>query len=315
MRVLVAEDDAVSRKILEASLRRWGHDVIAVDNGDDAWRILTGDDPPRIAVIDWMMPGLDGPEVCEQLRKRENQPFTFVLILTAKDNTNDIVSALNSGADDYLTKPYHPQELRSRLGAGIRLVNLTLELEDANRKLFEAAHTDFLTHIPNRSAILARLTDQISRSKRSNTPFVVALGDIDHFKLFNDEHGHKTGDDVLIQVAERLEDVKREYDAVGRYGGEEFLLVLDDVDEDSILPVADRFRLSICEKPIESDGQLLRVAMSIGALWVPPENALGVDILLHEADELLYRAKAEGRNRCCVDSCLIVPDVPRVQNG
>jgi len=315
MRVLIAEDDAVSRKILEASLRRWGHEVIAVDNGDDAWRILSGDDPPRIAVIDWMMPGLDGPEICEQLQLREEQPFTFVLILTAKDNTDDIVSALNSGADDYLTKPYHPQELRSRLGAGIRLVNLTLELEEANQKLFEAAHTDFLTRIPNRNAIITRLTDQLSRSRRAGTPFVVALGDIDHFKLVNDEHGHKTGDDVLIQVAQRLEDVKREYDAVGRYGGEEFLLVLEDVDEESILPVTERFRMSVCEKPIESDGKILPVTMSIGAIWVPPENTAGLDILLHEADVLLYRAKSEGRNRSCTDRCRPVLDAPRAQNG
>ncbi len=315
MRVLVAEDDAVSRKILESSLRRWGHEVVSVNNGDDAWRVLSGENPPRIAVIDWMMPGLDGPEVCEQLRMRDGQPFTFVLILTAKDNTDDIVNALNAGADDYLTKPYHPQELRSRLGAGIRLVNLTIELEAANQKLFEAAHTDFLTGIPNRNAILSRLTDQLSRSKRSRTPFVVALADIDHFKLFNDEHGHKTGDDVLVQVAHRLEDVKREYDAVGRYGGEEFLLILDDVEEASLLPVAERFRLGVGEKPIESDGRLMRVALSIGALWVPPESQAPVDVLLHEADELLYRAKSEGRNRCCVGIC--GPDEPahRAQNG
>jgi diguanylate cyclase (GGDEF)-like protein len=315
MRVLIAEDDAVSRKILEASLRRWGHEVIAVDNGDDAWRVLTEDDPPRIAVIDWMMPGFDGPEICEKLQRREGQPFTFVLILTAKDNTDDIVSALNAGADDYLTKPYHPQELRSRLGAGIRLVNLTLDLEAANQKLFEAAHTDFLTRIPNRNAIISRLTDQLSRSRRAGTPFVVALGDIDHFKLFNDEHGHQTGDDVLIQVARRLEDVKREYDAVGRYGGEEFLLVLDDVDEESLLPVAERFRSGVGEKPIESGGMLLRVTISIGALWVPPENTAGLDVLLHEADALLYRAKANGRNCSCTDRCRRVPDMPRAQNG
>ncbi len=315
MRVLVAEDDAVSRKILEASLRRWGHEVIAVDNGDDAWRILSGDDPPRIAVIDWMMPGLDGPEVCEQLQMREGQPFTFVLILTAKDNTDDIVSALISGADDYLTKPYHPQELRSRLGAGIRLVNLTLELEEANAKLYEAAHTDFLTKIPNRNAILSRLADQLSRSKRSQTPFVVAISDIDHFKSFNDEHGHQTGDDVLIQVAQRLVRVKREYDAVGRYGGEEFLLVLDDVDEASITPVAERFRLGVGGKPIESDGRLLPVTISIGALWVPPESTASVEMLLHQADELLYRAKSEGRNRCCVEQFVPDESAPRVQNG
>ncbi len=315
MRVLVAEDDAVSRKILESSLRRWGHEVIAVSNGDDAWKILSEDDPPRIAVFDWMMPGLDGPEICERLQQRENQPFTFVLILTAKDNTDDIVNALNAGADDYVTKPYHPQELRSRLDAGIRLVNLTLELEEVNRKLFEAAHTDFLTGIPNRSAILSQLTHQISRSKRSNTAFVVALGDIDHFKAFNDEYGHQTGDEVLKHVANQLVDVKREYDSVGRYGGEEFLLILDDVDEHSVLPVAERFRQRVSQTPLESDGVPLSVTLSIGALWVPPDNKADVDVLLHSADKLLYRAKAEGRNRCCTDASGHIPEIPQAQNA
>jgi two-component system cell cycle response regulator len=297
MHVLVAEDDAVSRRILEASLRRWGHEVTAVDNGYDAWRILSGNNPPRIAVIDWMMPGLDGPEVCERLRQREGHLFTFILILTAKDNTEDIVAALNAGADDYLTKPYHPQELRSRLDAGIRIVNLTLELEKANRKLYDAAHTDFLTRIPNRSAILSRLTDQISRSDRSHTGFVVVLADIDFFKKFNDEFGHKTGDAVLIQVAERLSGCKREYDAVGRYGGEEFLIVLDDVEEADAYAVAERFRRRVCEKPIECDSRLHKLTMSFGALWVPPDHGADVDELLHHADLLLYQAKGNGRAR------------------
>ena len=315
MRVLVAEDDAVSRKILESSLRRWGHEVVAVGNGDDAWEILSGDDPPRIAIFDWMMPGLDGPEICERLQQRENKLFTFVLILTAKDNTDDIVNALNAGADDYVTKPYHPQELRSRLNAGIRLVNLTLELEEANRKLFEAAHTDFLTGIPNRSAILSQLTHQISRSKRTSTAFVVALGDIDHFKAFNDEYGHQTGDEVLKHVANQLVDVKREYDSVGRYGGEEFLLILDDVDEDSVLSVAERFRQRVDRTPLQRDGVSLSVTLSIGALWVSPDNTVDVDVLLHSADKLLYRAKAEGRNRCCTDASGHIPVIPQAQNA
>lgn len=314
MHILVAEDDGVSRRILEASLRRWGHEVTSVKNGDDAWRILQGDDPPRIAVIDWMMPGLDGPDLCGQLRQREGHPFTFVLILTANDKPEDIAAALNAGADDCLTKPYHPQELRSRLDAGIRFIHLTQELEEANRKLYEAAHTDFLSQIPNRSAILSRLADQASRSKRNATPFVLVLGDVDHFKNYNDEFGHKTGDKILIQVAQRLHSNKREYDAVGRYGGEEFLIVLDDVDEADAYAVAERFRQSVCNKPIECDARLHRVTLSFGALWVPPGHTAGVDELLHEADRLMYQAKEAGRDRSVSGIFRSTLPVPRAQN-
>ena len=225
------------------------------------------------------------------------------------------MAALNSGADDYLTKPYHPQELRSRLGAGIRLVNLTHQLEEANQKLYEAAHTDFLTQLPNRNAILNTLGDEMGRSQRSGSAFVIALADIDHFKRFNDEYGHQSGDNVLKAVARRLDAAKRSYDSVGRYGGEEFLLVLSDVEKDHMHSIADRFRQTVCDKPIEDDGQLLNVTISLGAVWVSPGINPDVDVLLHQADQLLYRAKAEGRNRTCSAFADDAAEPPKAQNA
>jgi two-component system, cell cycle response regulator len=315
MRVLIAEGDGVSRKILEASVRRWGHDAIPVDDGFKAWEALCGEDPPRAAVIDSMTPGMDGVEICRRLRARENQPFTFVLVLTADDHPDDIVAALNAGADDYLTKPYHPKELQSRLGAGIRLVNLTMQLEEANQKLYEAAHTDLLTRLPNRIAILERFKEEISSSRGSGTAFVLALGAIDRFKTFNDKFGYQTGDCVLKSVARRLASMKRRYDCVGRYDGAAFLLVLSDVGKDHVYSVADRFRQCVADQPVDDDGQLLDVTMSLGALWVPPSIDTDVDLLLSEADQLLYRAKTEGRNRTCFDHADQVFGQPQVQSA
>ena len=300
MRILIAEDDAVSRKILEAYLRKWGHDVVVTCDGAEAWEKLQGSDAPRLAVLDWMMPEMDGVQVCAQVRARDSAPFTYILLLTAKGETDDIVTALDAGADDYLTKPYNASELRSRIGAGERIVRLHEQLEAANAQLQRLSQTDFLTQVSNRSAIVQRLEEELSRSMRTNAPLAVFLLDIDHFKKINDTHGHAAGDAVLVQVARRLREQCRAYDATGRYGGEEFVVIAPGPARSEIEPVGDRFRHAICHAPMTADGASIEVTASIGGIWVQPGSNASIDYVLKQADQLLYQAKRDGRNRVVV---------------
>lgn len=297
LRILIAEDDAVSRKILEAYLKKWGHDVVATKDGAEAWDQLQRDDAPRLAVLDWMMPEMDGVQVCARVRGRDNAPFTYLLLLTAKGETDDIVTALDSGADDYLTKPYNASELRSRIGAGERIVRLHEELESANAALKRLSQTDFLTQVSNRSAIVHRLEEELSRSARTNAPLAVFMLDIDHFKKINDTHGHAAGDAVLIEVARRLKEQCRTYDATGRYGGEEFVVVAPGPHRDEIDTVGERIRDAIAHAPIMAEGVSVPVTASIGGIWIAPGATASVDLVLKRADELLYQAKHAGRNR------------------
>lgn len=296
MRILIAEDDAVSRRILESYLQRWGHEVVSTRDGAEAWAILQQDDAPRFAILDWMMPELDGVEVCRRLRALEKKPFTFVLLLTAKGETSDIVTALDAGADDYLRKPYEADELRSRIGAGERIVKLNMELEDANAKLARLASTDSLTRIMNRSAIMDRLESEAARATRQESHLAIYMVDVDHFKSINDTYGHVAGDAVLVEVARRLSGQCRRYDAIGRYGGEEFLAIFPGPGDVEIESIGERLRGAIAGSPIPVGGRELSVTISVGALWVAPRANDDVDGIVKAADGLLYQAKAAGRN-------------------
>lgn len=296
MRILIAEDDAVSRKILEAYLKKWGHDVIAAKDGAEAWEHLNREDAPRLAVLDWMMPEMDGVEVCRRVRGRENVPFTYILLLTAKGEKDDIVTALDTGADDYLTKPYNASELRSRIGAGERIVRLNEDLEKANAELMRLSQTDFLTQVFNRSAIVSRLNEELSRASRTNAPIAVYMLDVDHFKTINDTYGHAAGDAVLVEVARRLKEQCRTYDATGRYGGEEFVVIAPGPNRRETDTVGERIRSAIADAPVMAEGKPLPVTASFGGVWVPPGMPTSVDIVLKRADELLYQAKRSGRN-------------------
>lgn len=297
MKILIAEDDAVSRRILEAYLRKWGHDVVVTSDGAEAWNQFQRDDAPRLAVLDWMMPELDGVQVCQKIRAREHAPFTYVLLLTAKGETDDIVTALDSGADDYLTKPYNAMELRSRIGAGERIVRLHEQLETANAALKRLVQTDFLTQVYNRSAIVHRIEEELSRTARTKAPLAVYLLDIDHFKQVNDNFGHAAGDQVLIEVARRLKEQCRNYDVTGRYGGEEFVVIAPGPRRQETEIVGERIRTAVFDKPIHAEGSELSVSISIGGIWIGPDVSPSVDAVLKRADELLYEAKRSGRNR------------------
>lgn len=297
MKILIAEDDSVSRRILEAHLAKWGYKVVAVSNGAEAWDVLRRLDAPRIAVLDWVMPKIDGPELCRRIRAATDRPFTYIIILTTKERTSDIVVALDAGADDYLTKPYHAEELRSRIGAATRIVHLHEKLEEANAKLFMMARTDGLTRTYNRAAIVERLEQEIARSQREETPLAALMLDVDHFKRVNDRFGHLLGDKVLVEIAQRLCAECRPYDSTGRFGGEEFLVVLPGPRFEDMSSLADRIRQRVKGTPIAADGQRLEVTVSTGAVWVPAGVKLGVQDVIKAADDLLYKAKENGRDR------------------
>jgi two-component system cell cycle response regulator len=169
------------------------------------------------------MPELDGPGVCRELRKLQEQAYTYAILLTSKESKEDIVTGSESGADDYLTKPFNAEELKARLQTGERILNLEDKLVEAREQMrFKATH-DALTSLSNRGAIMELLGRELARSHREATSTVIMMGDVDHFKSINDTYGHPVGDEVLQEIARRLLSCVRSYDFVGRYGGEEFL--------------------------------------------------------------------------------------------
>lgn len=290
MKILIAEDDFTSRRMLENLMSKWDYEYVSATSGDEAWRILQEDDPPRVAILDWVIPGMDGAAVCRAVRGRSRPSwnYQYIILLTSKDSKNDIVSGLKAGADDYIIKPFDPNELKMRLKVGVRI----LELQDALR--YHATH-DPLTAILNRGAIIDRLNSEISRSVREHIGLSIALLDIDHFKKVNDTHGHSVGDMVLCEVVHRIRSGMRSYDVVGRYGGEEFLIIVPGVTEETELRVFERIRNNIGGREIGIYGVELNVTASLGVAAF--DKSMDVDELIRVADAALYRAKQNGRNR------------------
>jgi diguanylate cyclase (GGDEF)-like protein len=297
VKVLLADDERIGRTMLEHWLRGWGYDVITVADGKAALDALRSDPDLRLAIIDWVMPKLDGLEVCRQIRADSNAPYTYLMLLTARDDKAHIVEGLEAGADDYLVKPCNALELKVRLRAGRRVVELQQELIAAREALrFEAMH-DSLTGLFNRNALLPQLEKELSRSRRTNAALAVIMGDIDHFKRVNDTHGHSVGDTVLREVARRLSESVRSYDTVGRLGGEEFLVVIPDCDSRTGTVVAERLRLSIAATPVRGEHVDVRVTASFGVAATDQDATTSVADLMRAADAALYRAKFAGRDR------------------
>jgi two-component system, cell cycle response regulator len=296
VKVLIAEDDMVSRRLLEATLARWGYDVVITCDGTEAWQVLQGPDAPPLAILDWMMPGIDGVEVCRLVRQRVQEPYIYLLLLTTKGRRENIIEGLDAGADDYLTKPFDPHELQVRLRAGKRIVTLQTQLIEARETLRIQASHDSLTGVWNRRAILERLGDELARAGREGTPVAVALADLDHFKRINDSYGHAAGDAVLCEAVNRMRVSLRLYDAIGRYGGEEFLMVLPGCTTQDAVKLADRLRMSIGQETVEVTGRHIVVTSSLGVAASDTIPVLDAASLIRAADTALYRAKAGGRN-------------------
>jgi two-component system cell cycle response regulator len=297
MRVLVADDDAITRKLLQSSLIKFGYEVILCSDGTQAWQILQQENAPNLVLLDWVMPGMDGVEVCHQVRRLGRQPYVYIILLTGRSTKEDVVEGLESGADDYLTKPFDPHELQVRLRAGARIVQLQEDLLSAlDASRFEASH-DPLTQLLNRAAILDIVDKEISRSSREGTSFGVIIADIDYFKRVNDQYGHLAGDEVLRDVAHRISSSARLYDSVGRYGGEEFIVCLPGSHIGEAERMAERLRLAICDNPITGPEGVFHVTISLGVASTERGNEWSVESIIRAADEALYRAKNRGRNR------------------
>jgi two-component system cell cycle response regulator len=296
-RILIAEDDPVSRRLLQSFLVKWGFDVIAAEDGAEALRILERLDFPRLAILDWMMPGLEGPQVCERIRKETNRAYVYILLLTARTQKADLLKGLESGADDYLTKPFDSQELRARLQVGQRILDLQDHLIEAREELLYQATHDALTRISNRGVILDAVSRELSRQEREGGKFGVVLGDLDHFKFVNDRYGHLAGDMVLQEAARRMAATIRPYDVVGRYGGEEFLIVAPSAGAHGTLALAERIRHAIESQSVRTDAGDVSMTMSLGVAVSDPAQPVDAKQLIQAADEALYRAKDRGRNR------------------
>jgi diguanylate cyclase (GGDEF)-like protein len=296
MKILIADDEATGRALLQRWATNWGYEPLVVTDGEQALLALRNDPTIQIALIDWVMPGLSGIELCEQVRREFLDHYVYILLLTGKSETEDAVEGLSAGADDYVRKPWSPRELEARLRTARRLVELQRALTVANERLvYEATH-DALTGVWNRRAILDELDRELLRSARSREPVGVLMCDVDHFKSINDTWGHPVGDLVLEELPRRIQIGMRNYDRAGRYGGEEFLVVLSNCPEQSAITVAQRIRTAVEARPFPGSAQDLTVTLSVGAAS-SERGVQGAAALVRAADAALYRAKREGRNR------------------
>jgi two-component system, cell cycle response regulator len=295
MTILIADDSATSRILLRGTLKRWGYDVIVAEDGAQAYEILSKPNGPCMAILDWVMPHMTGPEVCRRIREANREPYTYILLLTSKNTKIETVEGLDAGADDYITKPFDEHELQVRLRAGKRIVDLQADLLRAQEALRERANKDLLTMLPNRSAIAEALAHEVARSHRDRRTVGVILLDIDRFKAINDTYGHFAGDAVLRETAQRLKHNVRPYDVVGRYGGEEFLVVLPNCDLEQATQQAERMREKLGGEKMMIEGTELTVTASFG-VTVSDGSDRSPEVFVRAADEALYLAKASGRN-------------------
>jgi two-component system cell cycle response regulator len=297
VKVLIAEDEAATRRLLEATLQRWGYTVCVECDGVAAWEALEADGGPRLAIIDGQMPGMDGVEVCRRVRTLPADRYVYCILLTSRSGKEEVARGLESGADDYLLKPFEPVELRARLRVGSRTLALHGELIAAREALRVQATHDALTGVLNRGAVLDALSRELGRSSRQGTTVGLLLADVDFFKRVNDTFGHAAGDAVLCEVTRRLTEGVRPYDLVGRLGGEEFLLVLPDCDKAETLQSGERLRARLSAEPVSFEGESITITVSIGAAVSLLDATATAETLIHAADAALYRAKRSGRDR------------------
>ena len=298
MKILLADDDPVSLRLMQRTLQNYGYEVVTATAGLQAAQALCSPGGPRLALIDWMMPELDGPGVCRKVRSRHEDAYVYILLLTSRQSSEDVVSGLEAGADDYLTKPCIAAELKARLHTGRRVLELEDKLVEAREEMrFKATH-DALTSLWNRSGILTLLRSELSRAARHHTSTSLLVCDIDHFKKINDTYGHPVGDEILQQVSLYLRHLVRPEDSVGRFGGEEFLIVLGDCDKAALKVRAEQIREEISRVPFITQEGSVFVSLSIGGITIANAcESLETDSYLRQADVALYRAKAAGRNQ------------------
>lgn len=306
MRVLIADDCSTTRRVLDRNLRDWGFETEGVSDGAAALRALRAPNPPRIVLLDWSMPELEGPEVCRVVREEADQLYTYVIFLTAHTRHEDVVRALEVGADCYLTKPVVAAELRQRIRAGQRIIELQDRLLATQEHLQLVATHDQLTGLFNRGALMRRLEQELERSRRIARPVSLILLDLDRFKTVNDRYGHLAGDTVLRKAANRMHNALRSYDVLGRFGGEEFVAVLPETNETNAATIAERMRAAVTSRPHRYEDQAINVTVSLGVAATEPDQ-YDSGLLIRKADRALLQAKSAGLNLirvCCQDEFL-----------
>ncbi|MGH9444009.1 MAG: GGDEF domain-containing response regulator [Thermoanaerobaculia bacterium] len=297
MRILIADDDPLSRAVLEKSLSGWGHETVSVSDGIQAWVALHRESRPSIAILDWLMPGLDGVKICGKLREESSGNYVYVIILTGKNQRKNLIQALAQGADDFVSKPFEPAELQARLQVAKRIIDLETQLIAAREAMKEEATNDPLTGTWNRRMILRFLDQEMARGRRERFPVATILLDLDHFKQVNDRHGHLAGDETLREFVRRVKSVVRPYDAIGRYGGEEFLLVLPRCEAAGAAQLSERILPAIGQEPFLTRKGPIAVTVSAGISTSEASGLATPEEMIHAADLALYRAKRAGRNR------------------
>ena len=302
-RILVVDDHPDNLEIINARLSSRGYEIETATNGQEALDRVHSN-PPHLILCDVMMPLIDGYEVSRRIKNDESLPYIPIILVTARDSTQDKVEGLEAGADDYLTKPINFPELEARVRSMLRIKRLqdeldqkNRELELANKRLRKLSITDGLTELFNHRHVHELLHEEWERSRRTGDAMAVAMLDLDRFKQINDTYGHPTGDVVLYETAQILRETAREIDMVGRYGGEEFIAILPDTDEEEAARFAERVRQQVAEHLYRDEANEIHMTLSSGVASFPMAQVESPEDLLKRADEALYRAKESGRNR------------------
>jgi diguanylate cyclase (GGDEF)-like protein len=298
MKILIAEDDPGSLRLVKIHLLAAGYEIVEAEDGQMAWDLFQRE-RFQMVITDWMMPRLDGRELIQRIRSSRQEGYTYIIMLTAIDDKPKVVIGLESGADEYLTKPFDGKELIARVASGERILKLEEQLTQARRQMEVLAMYDGLTGLFNRRAIEEQAGVELNHASRKGWPLSIVLLDIDHFKSINDQYGHKVGDYTLRQLAQIISENLRRYDRAGRWGGEEFIVILPDTQLPEAITAAERLRSKIAEtKFFLENGESFSVHISLGVAWAsgryPPLTKF-----VDAADQALYQAKHSGRNRVC----------------
>ena len=294
--VLVVDDSAVSRKQVEQVFPTKEFSVLSAKTGLEALNLFALH-RPGLVITDWLMPDLSGVQVCQRLRARFTDSFAYIILLTSVSEKRNVVKGFEAGADDYLTKPFDPEELLARVRVGRRFVELHHELASRNRFLEQLSLTDELTGLPNRRAIEQWATKQLSGAIRHNFPFWVIMADLDEFKSINDTFGHNAGDAVLKAFAEILRVNTRQCDICARIGGDEFLLIITHAQESGVKLAIQHLREQINAQRLRFADHDLGVTASFGIAGLRRGPNVDFGRLIAQADVALHSAKRMGRNR------------------
>ena len=297
-KILIVDDDALTMRGLMEALDGCGYSIETANDGVQAVeKVRTA--PPDLIILDVVMPKMNGLEVC-RIIKSTTESFIPIILVTVKGDVDSKVTGLKLGADDYVAKPFNALELQARVASMLRIKALQDKIVAKRQELEALSVTDELTGLLNHRAMQQRLRDEFMRAQRYNEPLAVIMIDVDHFKRINDTLGHLYGDKVLSSLGKILSKSVREFDVVARYGGDEFLVILPQTHFSGSLAVAERIWRAVCAETVQSPKENIALSISVGVSFFPNKNVAAVEDLVGFADQALYQAKSEGRNRICL---------------